>query len=107
MNFDRNVYTIEDIQIGGLYHIPHYTTAMYIFTDPTERAEKLSCDILQGDAPFVPLELHTVNLNTFLDYEVTVLYRIKILTSEGKIGWISLQDKDLPYIFRIVSYDKK
>jgi hypothetical protein len=35
------------------------------------------------------------------------VHRINILTTDGVMGWLSLQEKDLEYIFPVTSWDKK
>ena len=96
---------IKDIQIGGLYYIPYYVTAMYDFEDAKSNIAALSNGgVLQPGTPVVPLEIHTVVLKQPYGYNV---YRIKILTTDGVMGWLSLQEKDLEYIFPVASYDKK
>jgi hypothetical protein len=96
---------IKDIQIGGLYYIPYYVTAMYDFEDPKSNVAALSSGgVLQPGTSVVLLEIHTVDLKQPYGYTV---YRIKILTTDGVIGWLSLQEKDLEYIFPVTSCDKK
>ena len=99
---------IEDIQVGGLYNIPHYVTPLYNLKDPASRSESLSNTILPGDTPFVPLEVHQVVLNShFFPYKENVWHRIRILTSEGIIGWLSLRQDELDYIVPVTSCDKE
>ena len=101
----KNNMNIKDIQIGGLYYIPYYVTAMYDFEDPKSNIAALSNGgVLQPGTPVVPLEIHTVDLKQPYGYNV---YRIKILTTDGVMGWLSLQEKDLEYIFPVANCDKK
>lgn len=96
---------ISDIQIGGLYHIPHYQTAMYDFVDAKQHNSALSRrPLLDPDTPFVALELHTLKFET---QNNMVLHRIKILTTTGEVGWLSLQDSDICYVFPMTSCDKQ
>jgi hypothetical protein len=99
------VNNISDIKLGGLYHIPHYTMAMYDFVDPKQTHPALSGNnLLDPDTPFVALELHTIELET---YNKNIVHRIKILTATGEVGWLSLEDRDLPYVCPMTSCDKK
>jgi hypothetical protein len=99
---------ISDIKLGGLYHIPHYM-AMYDMVDPKQPDATLSTNkLLSPDLAFVPLELHTV-IFAYRKYKKTTfhVHRVKILTTTGEVGWLSLEDSDLPYVFPMTSCDKQ
>ena len=98
---------ISDIQIGDLYHIPHYWMAMYDYLDPKQTNPPLSgYKRLHPDTPFVPIELYTVKLAS-QTYNDIPFHRVKILTTTGEVGWLSLEDSDLPYVFPLTSCDKQ
>jgi hypothetical protein len=95
---------ISEIQLGGLYHIPHYWMAMYDYVDAKQHNSTLSNGpVLGADVPFVPLEIHTVKLQ----YYKHVVHRVKILTAKAQIGWLSLEESELPYVFPMTSCDKQ
>jgi len=98
------VNNISDIKLGGLYHIPHYVMALYDFVGPKQTYATLSGNkLLSPDVAFVPLELHTVKIA----YNKSAFHRVKILTTTGQIGWLSLEDSDLPYVCPMTSCDKQ
>lgn len=100
----NSIKHIEDINIGGLYHIPHYNMPIYDIDDPNDTCDHISYGHLQNNTAFVVLELHAVKLK---NYNNSLVYRIKILTGTGNVGWLSLQDKDLEYIMPVTSCDKE
>jgi hypothetical protein len=70
-----------EIQFGGLYHYPQHDVVVNVYEDPKKDNYSKYVFTIQKGIPFVPLELIQVK-------KEKNFYRLKVLTSTGKIGWM-------------------
>ena len=96
---------ISDIQIGLSYNIPNYEWVLRDFINPNNHMEypwkvKDKDDILPAGTPFMPLEIHKVQLEDSL-YGNTHIHFVKLLTATDQVRWLPLLDKDLSFVYQV------
>ena len=79
---------ISDIEMGGLYCYPNHNAAVAIFKDPVNDYLSEYVFTIRKGTPFVPLELFQPRSMSTRK----TLYRLKVLTATGKIGYLVISD---------------
>lgn len=82
---------IAEIRFGGLYHYPQHNVAVNVYEDPKNDDYSKYVFTIQKGTPFVPLKLIQVK-------KEKNFYRLKILTSTAKIGWMVFTTDSPKYI---------